>query len=76
MSEKISLDSSAFTTIFSLSDRTKMYDTTADEMSEMKPTDSTLINDSSIIKWVQIGNNGVNMLNSRHGKITVFIYSR
>ena len=50
-----------------------MYDTTADEMSEMKPTDSTLINDSSIIKWVQIGNNGVNMLNSRHGKITVFI---
>ena len=66
----------AFTTIFSLSDRTKMYDTTADEMSEMKPTDSTLINDSSIIKWVQIGNNGVNMLNSRHGKITVFIYSR
>ena len=51
-----------------------MYDTTADEMSEMKPTDSTLINDSSIIKWVQIGNNGVNMLNSRHGKITVFIY--
>ena len=47
-----------------------MYDTTADEMSEMKPTDSTLINDSSIIKWVQISNNGVNMLNSRHGKIT------
>ena len=52
-----------------------MYDTTADEMSEMKPTDSTLINDSSIIKWVQIGNNGVNMLNSRHGKITVFIFT-